>query len=246
MIKIVYQGSKNRIAKYIVPILQKYIDDNNVDTYIEPFVGGANVIDKIKCKTRIASDINKDLITLLKYAQKDTELKIAPSKCSFEHYVDVRANRKTGKYTDEYVALIGYCASYGGRYFDGGYGRDATGKRDIYNERIVNLKEQAVLLKDIEFSCCEYTWYLDKNIQNALIYLDPPYKGTKQYSNQKMDYEEFYHFCREMSKQNIVVISEYDMPNDFECIWQKDKNVLQKSDRVHGDKATEKLFVCKN
>ena len=35
-----YMGSKSRIAKYIVPILQESIDSNNVTTYIEPFVGG--------------------------------------------------------------------------------------------------------------------------------------------------------------------------------------------------------------
>ena len=34
-----YMGSKSRIAKYIVPILQKCIDDNNITTYIEPFAG---------------------------------------------------------------------------------------------------------------------------------------------------------------------------------------------------------------
>ena len=45
-----YMGSKSRIAKDIVPIIQKCINDNNIDIYIEPFVGGANIIDKIKCK----------------------------------------------------------------------------------------------------------------------------------------------------------------------------------------------------
>lgn len=42
-----YMGSKSRIAKYIVPIIQKYIDENNIEKYVEPFVVGANVIDKI-------------------------------------------------------------------------------------------------------------------------------------------------------------------------------------------------------
>ena len=46
---MVYMGSKSRIAKQIVPIIQQCIDDSHSDTYIEPFVGGANVIDKIKC-----------------------------------------------------------------------------------------------------------------------------------------------------------------------------------------------------
>lgn len=32
-----YMGSKSRVAKYIVPMLQQCIDDNSVTTYIEPF-----------------------------------------------------------------------------------------------------------------------------------------------------------------------------------------------------------------
>lgn len=244
---MVYQGSKNKIAKYIVPIIQKYIDDNNITTYIEPFCGGLNIIDKIKCKNRIASDYNEDLIALLKYAQKDNDLSIAPEECSFEHYADVRENRKQGtnKYSKEYTALIGYCASYGGRYFDGGYGRDSKGGRSIYTERLKNLKEQAPLLNDIHLFCRDYKDYLNFNIKNALFYLDPPYKGTKQYSKQNINYDEFYDFCKKLSKNNIVIISEYNMPDDFECIWQKERTVLQKSDRVTGDRAIEKLFIYK-
>lgn len=40
-----------------------------------------------------------------------------------------------------------------------------------------------------------------------------------------------------------MLVSEYNMPNDFKCIWQKERKVLQKSDRVTGEKAVEKLFV---
>ena len=35
-----YMGSKSRIAKYIVPIIQEYIDKNEIKNYLEPFVGG--------------------------------------------------------------------------------------------------------------------------------------------------------------------------------------------------------------
>ena len=41
---------------------------------------------------------------------------------------------------------------------------------------------------------------------------------------------------------NYVFISEYYMPNDFECVWSKEVKVLQKSDRTKGDVAVEKLF----
>lgn len=64
-----YMGSKSRIKKYVVPILQKIIEENNIDTYIEPFVGGANVIDSIECPTKIGGDKSEPLIELLKYAR---------------------------------------------------------------------------------------------------------------------------------------------------------------------------------
>ena len=82
---MVYQGSKSRLAKFLVPIIQGYIDEKDVKTYIEPMVGGANIIDKIKCNKRIGGDINDELIALLKYAQMDNELTIAPDVCTFEH-----------------------------------------------------------------------------------------------------------------------------------------------------------------
>ena len=156
---MVYQGSKNRLAKYIVPIIQKCIDENNIKTYIEPMCGSCSIIEKIICENKIAADINDELIALLKYVKSDPLLSIAPDDCNFEHYADVRENRKlgTGKYSKEYTALIGYCCSFGGRYYDGGWGRDKTGKRNIYKERVVNLKEDSPLLQDIELRCCDYT-----------------------------------------------------------------------------------------
>lgn len=225
---MVYQGSKNRLAKYLVPIIQDYIDNYLFDTYIEFFVGGANLIDKIQCNKRIGYDINENVINLLNYAKIDPDLSIAPEDCSFEHYADVRANQHTGKYSPEYVALIGYMASYGGRYFDGGYGRDSKGERSTYRERLKNLRNQASKLKGIEFSCMDYATADISKYKNCLIYLDPPYRSTKPYAKQKMDYDYFYDFCRKLSSDNKVFISEYNMPDDFKCIWERERKVLQK------------------
>ena len=33
------------------------------------------------------------------------------------------------------------------------------------------------------------------------------------------------------------------MPPDFTCIWCKERNIMQKSDRLVADKAVEKLFM---
>jgi len=56
-----YMGSKNRIAKEILPIMLK---ERNQRTWVEPFVGGANLIDKVDGK-RIGADINPYLIDAL-------------------------------------------------------------------------------------------------------------------------------------------------------------------------------------
>ncbi len=39
-----YMGSKARIAKYILPIMLKEVDDKNITTWIEPFVGGGGTL----------------------------------------------------------------------------------------------------------------------------------------------------------------------------------------------------------
>jgi DNA adenine methylase len=106
-----YMGSKSRITKYIVPIIQKYINDNDIETYIEAFVGGANVIYKVDCKHKYGSDINKYLIAILQRVKNKEPLLDGVSR---ELYSEVRSNYKTGKYEDWYVGNIGFLASYNG------------------------------------------------------------------------------------------------------------------------------------
>lgn len=238
-----YMGSKRLLAKHLVPIIEGILKEKGLDTYVELMVGGANLIDKVHCKRRIGCDINENVIALLKYVQEDNDVSIAPDTCSKEHYADVRSNQRTGKYSPEYVSLIGYCASYGGRYFDGGYARNGKSKRDIYVERVRALKKQAPLLKDIEFLRMDYRDF-PYGEYNALYYFDPPYKGTKGYCNNKFDHDEFYEFLRKLKGQGkTVLVSEYYMPSDFKCIWAKERSVVQRSDRVTADKAVEKLFT---
>lgn len=58
-----YLGSKNKLAKDIIPIVQSYITDGT-KYYIEPFVGGANVIDKIEFDRKVGSDVQPYLKSL--------------------------------------------------------------------------------------------------------------------------------------------------------------------------------------
>ena len=53
---MIYQGSKAKLRKYILPILQNCINENHIETYIECFVGGANMIDHIM--TEVCSSLS--------------------------------------------------------------------------------------------------------------------------------------------------------------------------------------------
>ena len=237
-----YMGSKNRLSKDLVPIIQTYIT-KDVKGYIEPFVGGANIIDKINCKNKIGYDIHKELIALLNYVKNNPEE--IPEVIYEDEYENVKSNKE--KYEDWYVGLVGFCASFGAKYF-GGYARDSKDDTNGKWSRgaIKNIKKQSSNLKNIEFQCKDFREINDLN--GYVIYCDPPYRNTTKYKTKTFPYEEFYEWCREMSRDNIVLISEYWMPDDFECIWEKESKVNFDSNRNSNDdknKRIEKLFKLK-
>lgn len=237
-------GSKSRIAKCIVPIIQNHIDSNSIETYIEPFVGGANVMDKIKCKNKYGGDYHKYLIALLKRVQDGGSLL---DEVSRELYNDVRSNQDNSKYEDWIVGNVGFLASYNGRWFDGGYAKSGYEKtkngkryRDYYQEAKRNILNQADGLEGIQFIHRDYREW--KDLKNSVIYCDPPYQNTKQYANsQNFDYEEFWDVVRKWSKGNIVLVSEQNAPNDFISIWQQ--KVSRSIKATDKSESTEKLFV---
>lgn len=242
-----YVGSKNKLSKYLAPIIQSYITDETKG-YLEPFVGGANMIDKIKHDNKIGCDIHKQLIELLKYAQDLSN--VFPKTISEQEYQNVKNNKDN--YDDWYVGLVGFCATFGAKYF-GGYARgfkaDKITPRDIPSEGIRNLEKQRKDLVNITFENCSFLELPKEKIKNYVIYCDIPYRSTLKYETELFPYDEFYKWAKEMSKNNTVLISEYDMPDDiFECIWQKETKCSIDSNKVSGDKSNnrvEKLFKVK-
>ena len=63
VISMQYMGSKNRLAKYLLPVMLPY-RKNSEQCWIEPFVGGANMIDKI-AGDRLGNDNHPFLISIL-------------------------------------------------------------------------------------------------------------------------------------------------------------------------------------
>ena len=228
-----YMGSKNRIAKEILPIMLK---ERGQRTWVEPFVGGANMIQHIKHDRRFGSDISDSLIALLKYAQ-DLNNKL-PDYITEDEYNKVKKNKKD--YPLWYVGFCGYIAAYGPNYFRG-YAKDLE-SRSFIKERIANLEYQRKFLTNISLKAVSYTSIRD--LKNFVIYCDPPYKKTTELYSVDKDFchNNFWNWVRNFSKNNVVLVSEYNAPDDFAILFEKD---LVTSIGPRAAKQPERLFKWK-
>ena len=115
-----YMGSKARIAKHILPIMLK--NRKECQWWVEPFVGGGNIIGKVK-GNRIGSDSNKYVSSLLDYLSKGN----LPEEISKEKYQSIKQFKDD--YPDWLVGYAGICCSYSGKWFGGFAGKViVTGK----------------------------------------------------------------------------------------------------------------------
>jgi DNA adenine methylase len=228
-----YMGSKNRIAKYILPIILK--DRKPDQYYVEPFVGGANIIDKVK-GLRIGNELNKYVYALLAEMEKGWFPEM--ENISKEQWNDIKNNKN--KYPDHIVGFVGISLSFGAVWFCS-YAKDKNGKRNYFEESKRNIKKQSEKIKGVEF----YNFSYEK-LQippNSIIYCDPPYKGTDKYRGfEQIDHDKFWQWCRKKTTEgHSVFISELSAPEDFQVVWKMDRK--SSSAELSSKTITEKLFI---
>ena len=72
------------------------------------------------------------------------------------------------------------------------------------------------------------------------------YKDTTKYKTSDFPYDEFYEFARKLSANNVVLISEYNMPDDFDVIWEMDVSTNIDNNAIKDPQKrirTERLFI---
>lgn len=226
-----YMGSKSRHAKEMLPIILKGRKPGQF--YVEPFVGGANMIDKVD-GDRLGADIHEYLIAMWQAVSDGWQ---PPAVVTEDDYNNIRKNKED--YPAELVGYVGFSLSYGGKWF-GGWRRDSVGKRDYVEESRKGALKQFPRVVGVKFVHSSY----DKLVMptGSLIYCDPPYKGTTKYKDD-FDHEKFYDWCRAKRQEgHTIFISEYEMPGDFLCVWSKEvTNSLTKN--TGAKKGIEKLFT---
>ncbi|MDC0637476.1 DNA adenine methylase [Flavobacteriaceae bacterium] len=235
-------GSKNRISKHILPIILK--DRKEWQWYVEPFVGGGNLIDKVK-GNRLGADSNKYVIRALEYIRDKTPPKDNTEFSEDDYNESARFVRGENAATLKDYGLIGFALiaySFGAKWC-GGWSRGKNSKgeqRDYVAEQYRAAIKQKPLLKGVAFMVVDYKKL--GLIENSIVYCDPPYEGTTKYKDD-FKHDEFWEWCREKVKEgHKVFISEYNAPADFVCVWQQELGVSVSKTGSHKI-ATEKLFI---
>jgi DNA adenine methylase len=213
-----YLGGKSRIAKDISGIINQYSEDR---LFISLFCGTCSVESMVISKSKTLNDSHLYLIELLKAVQNGYEI---PEQITKEEYYRVKSNQDENKALSGFV---GFGCSFGAKWW-GGYAQNKA--RTNYAMQSKNsLLRKMNNLKDANILCSDYRTV--KIPDGSVVYCDPPYKNTTHYSNSVgFNHEEFWEYMRNISKNNIVFISEISAPEDFTTVWEKPfKRVLDKN-----------------
>ena len=230
-----YMGSKARHAKHIVPILMDGHDKTK--PYIEPFLGGGNMMCNVPANIRIGGDVSKYAVALLRAISSGW---VPPNAVSEQVYHDVKQDKES--YPPEMVGFVGYSCSFGGKYF-GGYcrGKNSKGEsRNYASEQVAHLIKQARGLSGVQFYIGGYD-EIDYPV-GSTVYMDPPYAGTTKYKSGDFDHDRFWHFCASLSATCRVFVSEYTAPPCWLPAWEKEVTSSLTKD-TGSLRATEKLFT---
>ena len=242
-----YHGGKQRIGKQLAEV----IVDESIDIaeeegieikgYCEPFCGMLGVFRHIpelfedaglfRLKYK-AGDTNESVIKMWKAAVDGWR---PPTKCTKKEYENLKYAKASAK-----KGFVGHQCSFGGKNFRGYVKERCTGTK-IQNGS-ENVREVAAELKNVKFTNTDYSQF--SSLKGYIIYCDPPYGKYSDYYDEdhrmlSFDHEAFWQWCREMSKHNMIFISEYNAPKDFELITAIKSYVSYGSNQTQNE---ERLF----
>lgn len=247
-------GGKHNQSKIIVDEILCRKSTQTV--YVEPFCGAISVAKKLvnKFDTIILADNNKHIITLLQALVDDkfepyvweTQEKAEADYIKYKENIDA-------SYCDPMMAFWGHGMSFGGKWF-GGLARDK--RYDICqpskifciraNESLLNIQSQLKKIKCLKLLNIDYQQLIIPN--NSIVYCDPPYANrTKAHAKTKeFNHSEYWQWVRDISSDNLVLASEFIIPNDFEVIHNWGDTIVRHYAGKDSDGTQEVLCTLPN
>jgi len=241
---IKWTGSKRSQAEYII---NKF--PTEIDTYYEPFVGGASVLFRllhsdVKVNNYICSDVNSDLISLWNtikdnpnkliesYFMKWNDLNIDKDiERRKEYFYSVRKHFNETRDVNSFLFLSRTCVNGLIRYNSKG---DFNTSLHLTRDGIMPETLSTILLDwseklnrhNVQFFCHDYSEVTSS--VNDVLYLDPPYANTKGMYFGKIDYESMWKWMREQQGKYYLsfdgkrdeIDNTYRVPSDLFSIHE--------------------------
>ena len=266
-----YQGSKKKISKKIIEIIKQNF---GTDKPIYDIFGGGGAI-TVECMINGLdvhyNDLDRTITDMLQKVVSEDRDYLKTLLVSRDEFLKICD--KENKTVDDNLKLL--VNSFGNKRRTYLYSKEKSDiKYNLAIEIIKNhdtfsgyrktdtyLKEQQQRLQQLEqlqqlqqlqqqqqqLEATNLDFKAFSNIENAILYLDPPYEGTTHegYSIDGFDSQSLYDWAYNMSKKNIVLISSYEISDSrFECVYEfkKAKSTLQGGT---SNNKTEKLFMVK-
>lgn len=236
---IKWSGSKRSQATQIVSYFPK-----KIDTYYEPFVGGASVLfqllhSDVKVKKYICSDINEELIQLwniikqspstllenytVRWLELNKDNDLSRKK---DYYYMIREKYNNTKDIFDFYFLTRTCVNGLIRYNSKGEFNSAfhTTRKGIEPKRlegIIKYWSKKLNKHNVQFIVQDYKSVTPN--KNDFVYLDPPYANTDSMYYGKLNYEEFWEWLRSLKCGYLLSFDgisgndnmTYDVPKDL-------------------------------
>lgn len=217
---IKWSGSKRSQAEQIL----KYFP-REIDTYYEPFCGGASVLRRllesdIRVKRYVCSDINKGLIDLWNeiidnptnvishYTDLWTELNKDDDKNRKRAFFESIRSRYNQEHNPlDFMFIMRTTTNGMPRYnkngdFNNSFHITRNGIIPTTLEKIIFEWSELLKIHNVEFIHCSYEAITPT--KNDFVYLDPPYANTKGMYYGAIDYEKMWNWLRNLPCKYVL------------------------------------------
>lgn len=211
---IKWSGSKRSQAEKILSFFPK-----EIDTYYEPFCGGASVLRRlldsdIKVNNYVCSDLNNGLIELWNkiinhpeqvisyYRKLWNELNADDDKQRKKEYFGIVRNRYNKDHNPlDFMFIMRTTTNGMPRYnhngeFNNSFHVTRNGIVPDTLEKIIYEWSNLLQVNNVKFISCSYDEIKPK--ENDFVYLDPPYANTKGMYYGAIDYEKLWNWMRNL------------------------------------------------
>lgn len=201
-----WAGGKSQLINTFDEMLPEELKNGEVDTYIEPFVGGGamlfHILQKYDIKKAYINDINKELINCYRCLKANVLEVVNHLKLLEKDYLESQDRTKyfykvRNRYNE--IHLNGYldyekCADFiflNKTCFNGLYRVNKEGKFNVphgkYKNPLIcdenNLMLCSKLLQKVEITFGSYEQVLNNANEKTFIYFDPPYRPLVENSS---------------------------------------------------------------